>query len=166
MKTDRFLLVILGAIGLLVIAALLLFFIRQRGQEYGPQDTPQGVVRNYVLALENKDFQRAYGYLIEGAGKPTYERFRQDFISLGMEASGASLQIGETQLFEREAIVALVVIRGGGGPFGDVYREPTSALLDRDASGGWKIARMPNPYWGWDWYNPQLIKPAPAVLGD
>ena len=167
MGKDRFLLGILLAIAALALLAVILFLTRQSWQQgYVADDTPEGVLRNYVLALENKDFQRAYGYLSEGAGKPGYERFRQDFISLQMGISGTSLQIGETQTIEKEAIVAVAVIRGGSGPFEDTYREPGSALLDRDESGAWKIVRMPNPYWGWDWYNPQLIKPVPAVPGD
>ena len=35
MKQDRFLMIILGVIGLLVILAIVLFFVRQEPQEYG-----------------------------------------------------------------------------------------------------------------------------------
>jgi len=65
MKQDRFLLGILIFIGLLVIAALALFFIRQDSQVYVADDTPEGVTRNYALALQKQDFQRAYDYLAE-----------------------------------------------------------------------------------------------------
>jgi len=164
---DRFLWGILLGIAALAVLAVILFFARQSGQEgYASEAAPEGVVRNYVLSLEGKDFQRAYAYLGEAEGKPSYERFRQDLMTMQMEASRASLQIGEVQVFEREAVVALVVIRGGGGPFEDTWREQTSALLERDEAGDWKIVRLPTPYWGWDWYNPQLIKPVPAVPGD
>jgi hypothetical protein len=151
---DRFLWAILAAIALLAVLAVALFFLRRGTQEYTSDDTPQGVVRNYVLAVEKKDFRRAYGYLGEGAGKPSYERFCQDFISRSLDTSNAALQIGDAQYFEKEAFVALVVIRGGGGPFGDVYREQASALLVRDDSGAWRISSMPYPYWGWDCTTP------------
>jgi hypothetical protein len=156
---DRFLWAIMGAIALLAALAVLLFLQRRGAQDYTSEDTPQGIVFNYVLALEKKDFQRAYSYLAEGEGKPSYERFRQDLLSF---QSAASLQISQAQVYEQEAFVELLVIRGGGGPFSDVYREPANALLVRDASGNWKISNMPYPYWGWDWYNPQLIKPVPG----
>lgn len=162
MKTDRFLLVILGAIGLLVIAALLLFFIRQRGQEYGPQDTPQGVVRNYVLALERRDYERAYSLLSEAEGKPDFDRFRQDFLARRVDPSNAAILIQKDWQSGEDVLVDLVVVFAASGPFGDSYRQPEQALLVRDAAGEWKLARMPYPYWGYDWYQaePQKI-PAP-----
>ncbi len=149
----------MGAIALLAALAVVLFFLRQGTQEYTGEDTPQGVVHNYVLALESRDFQRAYNYLIEGEGKPTYERFRQDLLSFEF---AASLQIGEAQVFEQEAIVNVTVIRGGGGPFEDVYRDAANAVLVLNDNNEWKISSMPYPYWGWDWFNPQLIKPTPG----
>lgn len=161
MARDRFLLIILLVIVALAALAVGLFFLRQGQQDYVSDDTPQGVVRNYVLALEKKDFQRAYGYLREGQGKPDFERFRQDFLARQLDISGTGVRIGETQPSGDDVLVALVVIRGGGGPFSDVYRESNSAVLTRDAAGAWKIYSMPYPYWGYDWYNPQLLKPAP-----
>lgn len=166
MAKDRFLLIILLTIVALAGLAVALFFVRQGSQDYASDDTPQNVVRNYVLALEKKDFARAYAYLRQGAGKPDFERFRQDFIGRGLDISNVAVQIGETQPSVKDVIVSVVVIRSGGGPFWDVYRESNSALLVLDESGAWLIASMPYPYWGWDWYNPQLLKPAPAIPGD
>jgi hypothetical protein len=161
-RRDRFLWIILLTIAALAVLAVVLFFLRQGEQDYVPDDTPQGVVRNYVLALEKKDFQRAYAYLRDAAGKPDFERFRQDFLAKQLDISSTAVRIGETQPSGQDVIVSLVVIRSGGGPFGDVYRESSSAVLVRDEAGVWKIASMPYPYWGFDWYNPQLLKPAPA----
>ena len=161
MIRDRFLLTILIVIVVLAALAVGLFFLRQGQQDYVSEDAPQDVIRNYVLALEGKDFQRAYGYLREGQGKPDFERFRQDFLSRQLDISGTAVRIGETQPSGEDVLVALVVIRSGGGPFGDVYRESNSAVLAQDEAGDWKIVSMPYPYWGWDWYNPQLLKPAP-----
>lgn len=161
MIRDRFLLTILIVITALAALAVGLFFLRQGQQDYVSEDTPQGVIHNYVLALERKDFQRAYGYLRDGQGKPDFERFRQDFLARQLDISGAAIRIGETQPSGEDVIIALVVIRSGGGPFGDVYRESNSAVLTQDEAGDWKIVSMPYPYWGWDWYTPQLMKPAP-----
>ena len=166
MLRDRFLLAILGSIALLAVLAVGLFFLRQGQQVYAPEDTPQGILRNYVLALEKKDFERAYGYLRAGEGKPDFQRFRQGFLTRQLDLTGAALQIGEAQPSGDDVIISLVVIRSGGGPFAEVYREPNTATLVKDTAGVWKIAGMPFPYWGWDWYNPELIKPAPAVPGD
>lgn len=156
MKQDRFLIGILVGIVLLVLIAVGLFIARGGEQEYGLDDTPQGVIRNYVLALEKGDFQRAYGYLYEASDKPNFDQFRQSFLAQRLDTSGTALQIGEVRLTGAEATVDVVVIRGGSGPFNDVYRENTRALLEMDSSSDWKIVNLPYPYWNWDWYTPNM----------
>jgi hypothetical protein len=166
MGRDRFLIAILVAIAALAVLAVGLFLGTQSAQDYALDNTPESVLRNYVLALENKDYERAYAYLKDAPGKPDFERFRQDFLSRQLSLSGVALQIGEAQPSGDDVVISLVVIRSSGGPFGDTYREPSSALLIRDDAEAWKIANLPNPYWGWDWYNPDLIKPFPASSND
>ncbi len=154
MKTDRFLWATLIAIALLVIASLALFFLRRENQAYSLEETPQAAVRNYVLALEKRDYRRAYDLLQDAPGKPSFERFQQDFLTRIIEPSRAALAIRETNISDGQAVVELVVIFSGGGLFADTYRQIESALLVRDQAGKWKISRMPYPFWGYDWYSP------------
>ena len=51
MKQDRFLTGILIGIAVLVVIALAVFFLRQDNLVYAAEDTPAGVVQNYVVAL-------------------------------------------------------------------------------------------------------------------
>jgi hypothetical protein len=150
MKQDRFLLAILAAIGLLVVVALALFFIRQSSLDYGPEDTPAGVVRNYVIAIEKEDYQRAYGYLNEN-DKPDFERFQRSFLSGELLHTSAAVRVAGERITNGEATVNLTIIHGGGGPFGDVWREQTTALLVLQ-EGTWKLSQLPYPYWSWNWY--------------
>jgi len=159
MRQDRFLIAILAAIAILVLAALGLFFVRQGSRTYLPEDRPEAVVSNYVLALEMEDYRRAYSYLEDGAGKPTFEAFRQAILLREVDTGRAALQIGEAHTEDGEAVVELTVIHTGSGPFADVYREPASALLVIDESGQWKIAMLPNPFWSWSWYTRPPAKP-------
>lgn len=152
MTQDRFLLVILIAIGVLVVLAVGLYFIRGDRQEYSLEDSPQGVLQNYIIALEKDDYQRAYGYLRDADLKPGYEHFRQTFLTKTLDPSGAAIQIGETKLSGDDVVVSIVVIHGSSGPFGNTSREPGNALLVRSEGGDWKISSLPYPYWGWDWY--------------
>jgi len=161
---DRFLLAILIAIGVLVVVALALFFIRGDKQDYGLEDTPQGILRNYIVALEKEDYKRAYGYLQDADGKPDFDHFRQAFLTRQLNPSLTALQIGESKQSEEVVVVPVVVIRGSSGPFGNTYRESANALLVKDKSGDWKIANLPYPYWGWDWYNSGVevpVRPSP-----
>jgi len=166
MKQDRFLYIILGVIGALVVIALALFFVRRGMQKYGPEDSPNGVLNNYVLALQMGDFTRAYTYLAEDSGKPTELTFRQEFSSRQLDISTASIEVNVAEIAGDNASVS-VTLRSNNGLFGETYPNIQSGTLVRQG-GVWKINSLPNPYWGWDWYNnaaPQG-KVVPAVPVD
>ena len=148
MKQDRFLFAILAVVLLLVIAALVVFFLRQDALEYGPEDTPEGVVRNYLIAIHREDFERAYGYLQETPEKPDYQEFRQSFLGNRLRANNVSAKINETEISGDEAIVAITITHGGTDPFEGTWNNTASALLVLQANQ-WKLIKMPSPYWGW-----------------
>jgi hypothetical protein len=151
MKQDRFLVIILVLIGLLVVAALGLFFLRKDNQSYTSATTPSGVARNFVIALQEGDTQRAYSYLAEYRDKPEYDQFRQALQIRQLELNSTAVQLGSETQNGDEAVVKLILVRSGGGPFGEVFRQPETALLERDASGAWKITRFPYPFWDYGW---------------
>ena len=152
MRQDRFLLGILLFIIVLVIAAVALFFIRQDTQAYRLDDSPENVIYNYALALQNQDFELAYSYLAEQENKPEYTYFRQAFLSRQLDLSSNAIRVGEvTSLDESEALVSVTVLYASSGPFAEGWSSTeTATLLQQD--GQWKISYMPYPYWGWDWY--------------
>jgi hypothetical protein len=149
---DRFLLVILIGIGVLVVVAVSLFFIRGGTQEYSFENTPQSVLHNYIIALEKEDYQRAYGYLKDADGKPEFDRFREAFLTRQLIPSTAALQIGESRQSGDDVLVSVLVIRGSSGPFRNTNRESINVLVVKDEDGDWKIGSLSYPYWGWDWY--------------
>jgi hypothetical protein len=153
MKQDRFLIGILIVIGFLVILSIGLFVSRQSSQDYGLEDTPQGVIHNYVIALGRQDYTRAYGYLKE-TNKPGFETFRQAFLSHQVNPAGAAVQIGQVRLGDQKAWVDLYLLTGGNNLMSEPYRESSQAYLEQDSAGVWKIASMPYQHWGWDWYTP------------
>ncbi len=59
MKQDKFLTGILIGVGALILLALGLFFTRQDKREYIADNVPEGVAHNYVLAILNKDYEKA-----------------------------------------------------------------------------------------------------------
>lgn len=154
MRGDRFLLAILVAIGVLVVLAVVLFYTRGGTGDYGLEDTPEGVLRNYVLALEKGDYQRAYSYLHDTQGKPDFNQFRGAFLNGDLNPSTAAVQIGKARQSGDDVILALAIIHRSNGPFGDTSRQATNALMVLSETGEWKIANFAYPYWGWDWYSP------------
>jgi hypothetical protein len=160
MKQDRFLMGILIFIGVLVAAALVLFFIRKDTQAYGAEDTPDGVVRNYALALQKQDYARAYDYLAEKDGKPTYDAFRRVFLN-GQFNPSTALQIGSVQYINSsEALVSVTVLYAGAGPFsGSSSSTDTASLVLQ--GGAWKLIYLPYNYWSYDWFQPTPVPVKP-----
>ena len=152
MKQDRFLIGILVFIALLVVAALVLFFVRPATVSYQPDDTPEGVVLNYALAIQQGDLERAYGYLADLEYKPGESAFRQVLLTNDLYNEEYALQLGEMQLLaEDEAWVVITIQYLPNGPFASGWNSQDHATLVRQG-GKWKLTYMPYPYWGYDWY--------------
>jgi hypothetical protein len=154
MKKDRFLIGILIFIAVLVVAAVALFFVRGKTQAYGPEDTPDGVLKNYALAIQNMDYERAYTYLAEQDGKPTYATFQQSFLTRQLDTTNTSLQVGLVhESGTNSAWAEVSVLYAGTGLFDTGWSSNDRAILARQ-DGAWKITYLPYPYWGWEWYTP------------
>jgi hypothetical protein len=152
MKQDKFLTGILIGIGALIALALVLFFARRDGQaEYVADSTPEGVTHNYALAVLNKDYQKAYGYLADLENKPTYEQFRQSFFNGSVNPTDAGVEIGTAEINGDEAIVTLSIYYSVNDPFSSRYASEDRALLVNQ-DGTWKLSAMPFNFWGYDWY--------------
>jgi hypothetical protein len=160
MKQDRFLLGILIGIGVLVILALALFFVRKdEALVYQADDTPEGVVHNYVVAIFQRDYEKAYGYLAEKRDKPTLEQFREPFLQNYINPDNMGVDIGGVEFSRDEAYVTVYIQYGSSDPFSSGYRNEERAVLVKQ-NGQWKIEQMPSNFWYWDWYQP-TPKPAP-----
>jgi hypothetical protein len=157
MKQDRFLLGILIGIGVLIIVALGLFFTRQDTQEYQTADTPDAVVFNYVLAVTEKDYEKAYGYLADLDHKPSYDEFRQSFFNGMVSPQGVGVDVGEATIHADEASVEMNMVYAASDPFSSGYSNADHALLVRQEDA-WKISSMPYNFWDYNWYQPQ-VKP-------
>jgi len=156
MKQDRFLLGILIFIGLLVIAALALFFIQPNTAAYQPEDTPEGVVHNFALAIQNNDVERAYGYLADLDHKPSEAAFHQAILNGYLYTDGYAIQVDETQMLDSNNAWVIVSIHYlSSGPFDSGWTSQDHATLVRQ-NGEWKISYMPYPYWSYDWYQPTV----------
>jgi hypothetical protein len=155
MKQDKFLIGILIGIGSLIVLALALFFTRQDGRrDYMPDTTPDGVVHNYVLAILNKEYQKAYGYLADLENKPTYEEFRQSFFNGMVSPADVGLEVGAVEINEDEAVVTLSLYFSSTDPFSNRYTNEDRALLVQQ-KGIWKLNSMPSNFWAYNWYQEQ-----------
>jgi hypothetical protein len=168
MFRDRFLTGILIGIGVLVVLALILFFIRQGSSQYVDESTPAGVLQNYFLALQKQDYQRAYNYLADTNAKPTLEYFRGQFQSYqGQNVADTTAEISDATVDAQieTATVQVVLMQGNPGLFGSVYRNQQTAFLIRQ-NGVWKISNAPFPFWVPEppYEAPQKLEPSPTPL--
>ena len=157
MKQDKFLTGILIGIGALILLALGLFFLRQDKRDYVAETSPDGVVHNYVLAVLNKDYQKAYGYLADLKNKPTYEEFRQSFFNGVVNPGDVGVEVGSVEINGAEAVVSLSVYYSNSDPFSSRYASQDRALLVKQ-NGEWKLNSMQYNFWSYNWYQ-ELPKP-------
>ena len=151
MKQDKFLTGILVGIGALIVLALALFFTRQDKREYLSENTPEGVAHNYALALIEKDYEKAYGYLADLKYKPTYEEFRQSFLNGMVNPEGMGLDVGNAEIHGDEAVVNLTIYYAYSDPFTTRTGSPDRALRV-EQGGEWKVSSMPYSFWDFNWY--------------
>jgi hypothetical protein len=119
--------------------------------DYVADDNPEGVVNNYVLAVLNKDYQKAYGYLADLENKPTYEEFRQSFFNGMVNPADVGVDVGSVEINKSEAVVNLSVYYSNSDPFSSRYASEDRALLTQQ-QGQWKLNSMPSNFWSYDWY--------------
>ena len=151
MKQDKFLTGILIGIGVLIVLALGLCFTRQDTRTYLNEDTPEGVAHNYALAVLDKDYEKAYGYLADLRHKPTYEEFRQSFLNGMVNPDGMGLDVGEAEVHGDEAVVNITLYYSYSDPFSTRTGTPERALLV-EQNGEWKVSSMPYSFWDYNWY--------------
>src|SRR5512143_2180536 len=152
MKQDRFLIGILIGIAVLVVAALAVFLTRQDRVTYLPESSPDGVVHNYVLAVLQKDYQKAYGYLADLDHKPTFSEFRQAFAVGRLNPSNGGIKIGSASVTGDDATVEVSMVYTPGDPFSSGYNNVGTAQLLRQ-NGAWKLSAMPAyNLWDYSWY--------------
>ena len=152
MKQDRFLTGILIGIGLLVVVALAVFFTRKDTQTYVSDETPEGVVHNYVVAVLNKEYEKAYGYLADLENKPTYDEFHNSFLTGMINPDSSGVDVGQSDITGDDATVEVTLVYNPTDPFSTGYRDTQRAILvlQNDA---WKISSMPQyNFFDYNWY--------------
>jgi hypothetical protein len=118
------------------------------------------VVHNYVLAVLNGDYEKAYGYLADLDNKPMYEQFRNAFVTGVVNPNNSAVDIGDSEVTDEVASVEVALIYGPSDPFSTGYRDVQRALLVRQG-GVWKLSSMPGYYfWDYNWY--LQVEPTPS----
>jgi hypothetical protein len=128
----------------LMAAAVAVALVTTRGGvDLLPADSPEGVVQRYLLALEEEDYQEAYGYLSSDLRTACP---LADFISRGYwpSARGNQVTLEETHHLDGLAVVeAEVTVFHHDAPFASEYSYTRTFELKLD-EGQW---RLTGPEW-------------------
>ena len=126
---------------------------------YQPEDTPEGVAFNYLFALEQKDYERAYSYLSPKI--PGYPKNAEDFADdiedyswnfRNLEDGSSSLEIISVDTIGKRVDVEIQVnnfYQNGLFDSGQ-YSNSFEITLYQDQDGQWKISEA-DGYWVWCW---------------
>jgi len=160
-KTDKILIGIVGGIILLVVVAFVVALAKPK-PAYQAEDKPEGVAFNYLFALQQKDYERAYGYLshnLKGYPK-NVDAFVDDIHNRSwsfrrLDDSSTSVEVSSVEMTGSRADVHILETHFYEG---DLFNSGTSTstfviTLRPDANGNWKIVES-NSYWNSCWDTP------------
>jgi hypothetical protein len=149
-STDRLLTLFAGAIGLLAVLTLLLFlYIGNKPVVLLPDNSPEGVVQRYLVAIDNGDYPLAFNYLgLPLDGTTTYDTWRQSFsFPANRPAYKATLSQGRVTGDEAAVGIVIDVFRSGGGLFNNPVNSNSVEFLLTQINGVWKIFSPRDIWW-------------------
>jgi hypothetical protein len=150
--SSRWLLIFGVTIGVLVIAAVVLVLTMSTPEtRLLPENTPEGIVQRYFLALEAEDYVTAYSYLSSPTREQNpYEMWRGG-IYRSEDRSGLRVTLGKSVVTGNEATIEVTVdIFRPGGPFGNPVDTYNITFFLKKEGTSWKITSP--PYVGWFFY--------------
>lgn len=154
-SSDRLLLGIVAGIVILIIVAFWLV-LTQPEPAYQEEVTPEGVAHNYLLALRQDEFGKAYGYL-----STQLENYPEDLDTFvdNVEANyygfwpdeDVTLEVLSASVVGEKATVQVHESRfSGDGLFEGGMRERSFEMELRLEEGNWKIVDS-DGYWHFCW---------------
>lgn len=151
--SDKFLLLLLAVIVLIVVAALVAV-LRAPAPAYQAEDTPQGVAHNYLLALRQGDYERAYAYLSPDLpGLPSMAGFVDDVARNPWQferGDNTAVVVDDAQIFsDGTARVSITLTTFNNGFLGGSYARPFGLIL-KPVSNTWRLIDGED-YWDYCW---------------
>ncbi len=153
---DKFIIGIVIGVIALVITAFVMVFLRPE-PTYGPEDSPEGVAHNYLLALQQGDYTRAHSYLSPSlAGYPDAEAFAEYVRNNGwlfnFSDGSVTLELEPARRIsdDRAVVPARARYFYQGGLFNSSEYTNAFDMTLRRENGAWKIISS-DLYWAGCW---------------
>ena len=143
MRTRPFVLMLIGAIGVLVVAGIVTTLIaaRQPVARY-PMNSPEGTVATYLRLLQNGQVDRAYGLVSLDTEAPmeppmTLQRFHAQFDSWSQTSHRATLV--RSSVSGSIASVTVDITTFSAGAFGASDQTSRVTFTLKRTGGNWRI---------------------------
>ena len=150
MTSRRWLLAFGLAIGVLIVVMVVLVLTTASPGDTTllPEDTPEGTVQRFLLAVKDGDYLTAESYLSsEIDDKIAYDLRRSRVAGFG-ERSGWKATLGESVVRDDEATVDVVVdVFRPGGPFDNPVRTSRVTFFLEREGVSWSITSPVNLWW-------------------
>ena len=143
MKSNRWLLIIGIIIAVLAIGTTTLVLTLKNNSALLPENTPDGVVQRYIIALKNNDYQAAYDYLTAATKtRVPYAQWKPVIYS-GPDKPTWQVTLGKPAVAGNTATLDVVIDRftnGVGILNNSVYSQTVTFQLEME-TGKWKISQ-------------------------
>lgn len=152
---DKLLIGIVAGIGLLVVVAFVVV-LAQPEPEYQNADSPEAIVHNYLLALRQGDYERAYEYLspsLKGYPKSAevFEDDINDSYSFHLDKRDVTIDTQSSTIRSNTATVEVLETSfSGGGLFSSGNYDWRFDMKLRQENGEWKLMDG-DSYWTSCW---------------
>jgi len=150
-SSNRFLLGFGIILVVLIAITTTLVLLNRDNVSMLPENTPEGTVQRFLLAVQEQDFQKAYSYLrIEEKGiKLTYDDWLQSVSPRFQTASVLwKATLGKTTVSGDTATVEVLIdIFQPGGPFENPVRTQIENYQLKLVNNQWFITTHPWLYW-------------------
>ena len=160
--STRWLLGIALAVVVIVVVGVVMGLVR-RGDSLLPEDTPEGVVQRYILALRDGDTLKAYTYFGTALKEVcTYSLFANS--SRYWLSEDVRAELVQTQSLGDGVVVKIRIVHGETSPFfGTESYSFTEEYILRREGDAWRFSEPPPPLRSClDKGNPGLPVPAPS----
>jgi len=140
----------------IVIGIILLVSLRRPAPEYQAEDTPEGITHNYLLALQEANYQRAFGYLSPTLEHPAdLETFVEDIEDSAWEFQlnqNASLAIESSEMTSgsRATVSVRSTVFNNGGLFSGNPNSRSFKMRLENQDGQWELVDG-DLYWSYCW---------------
>lgn len=142
----------IGVLALVTIVLVLITASPANDKPLLPEDTPEGTVQRFLLAIRDKDYLTAESYLSPPApddkNKMTPD-LRQNQIYGTGEGPGWKTTLGKSTIRDNEATVDVTVsvFRPTNGPFGNSVNTYQVTFFLKKVATSWKITSPLNLWW-------------------